>query len=157
MWAAPLWADQTWDRVVPGDAMYNPELDMAALVLPNGTFAVVIPDPDSPNALVGVGLPAEGYADTLTSVVTAGNGVTTRRDVSVPELIWRGNALDGAVTYLFPVTPAELELFKAGQTWRVEVKDTTLTFPLTGSRNAITAAEAAKAARAELLDQITNP
>ncbi|MEM8579208.1 MAG: hypothetical protein AAGF60_15270 [Pseudomonadota bacterium] len=146
---APL-AD-VWARVVPGDAMYNPELDMAALVRPDGSFAVVICDPDGPGALVGLGFIAEGYADRLTSTLRIGGGRVSTRDVAVPELIWRGNALDGAVTYLFPISPAEVEMFKAGQSWRVQVGDAALDFPLIGSRAAISAAEAAKAARAAIL------
>jgi len=128
--------------------MYNPELDMAALVRPDGSFAVLICHPDGPGALVGFGFIAERYSDTITSTVQISASRVSTRTVSVPELIWRGNALDGAVTYLFPISPAEVEMFKAGQGWTVQAGAARLDFVLTGSRAAITAAEAAKAARA---------
>lgn len=153
--AAPALAEERWRTVTPQDSMYNPELDMAALVRADGSFAVIIPDPDGPGAMAGFGLLAEGYSDSITSVLRIGSGRVSTREVALPELIWRGNALDGAVTYLFPISADEVELFKAGRTWRITLKNGPIEFPLTGSRVAITEAEAKKAARIRLLQSIT--
>lgn len=153
--AGSAFAEERWRAVTPQDSMYNPALDMAALVRADGSFAVIIPDPDGPGALAGFGLLAEGYSDSITSVLRIGSGRVSTRDVALPELIWEGNALDGAVTYFFPISADEVELFKAGRTWRIVLKDGAVEFPLTGSRVAITDAEAKKAARIRLLQSIT--
>ncbi|MEL7100693.1 MAG: hypothetical protein AAGM84_17845 [Pseudomonadota bacterium] len=152
--AAPALAEERWRAVTPQDAMYNPELDMAILVRGDGSFAVVIPNPGGPGAMAGFGIPAEGYENRITSILTIGSGRVSTRDVETPELIWQGNALDGAVTYLFPISEDEVELFKAGRTWRIVLGDKTVSFPLTGSRISIDAAEAKKAARIRLLQSI---
>lgn len=153
--AAPALAEERWRAVTPQDAMYNPELDMAVLIRKDGSFAVVIPNPGGPGAMVGFGIPAEGYKESITSILTVGRSRVSTRDIATPELIWQGNALDGAVTYLFPISEDEVELFKAGRTWRIVLDERTVEFPLTGSRIAITAAEERKAARVRLLQSIT--
>ncbi|MEO0937615.1 MAG: hypothetical protein AAFY38_05630 [Pseudomonadota bacterium] len=153
--AAPALAEERWRAVTPQDSMYNPELDMAALVRADGSFAVIIPDPDGPGAMAGFGILADGYSDSITSVLRIGSGRVSTREVALPELIWQGNALDGAVTYLFPISPDEVELFKAGRSWRIILGTRRVEFPLTGSRVAIDAAEARKAARIKLLQSIT--
>ena len=153
--AAPVLAEERWRAVTPQDTMYNPELDMAIMVRDDGSFAVIIPNPDGPGAMAGFGIVAEGYKDTITSVLEISRSRVSTRDVTLPELVWQGNAIDGAVTYLFPISADEVELFKAGRLWRLILDEETVDFPLTGSRVAIETAEARKAARIRMLQSIT--
>ncbi len=148
LFALPALAEEkalgVWHFFEPGDILYSEGLDAAGVVLEDSRFALMILQPDSDGALIGASVFANAHADSIKSVLEMTDGSLKTLVVSGDKLNKGGNPEEGAAIYSFFIVDGDVALFKAARSWRVETPEGTTTFPLKGSRRAITTAESAR-------------
>lgn len=151
LWAAASsaqdWQRDRWHHVTEDSPFWAEDrayLHGAAILQDNGQFALVVLGEAGDGALVSVNLPMSDIASDLTSTLVMPDGNILVRRAEDSQFIAERNPDGLSVTYSFGIAPADIEQFMAAQMWRVQAGDTLTTISLAGSRDAITAALAAR-------------
>lgn len=151
MSAAQDWERDRWHHVTETSPFWTEGrayLHGAAILQEDGRFALMVLGNEEDGALVSVNLPMSDIASDLTSTLVMPDGSILVRRAEDSQFIAERDADGQSVTYSFGIAPADIEQFMAAQMWRVQAGETLTTISLVGSRDAITAALAARAADA---------
>lgn len=141
------WEPDRWHRVTetsPFHADDRAELQAAAILQGDGRFAQMVLGEPGKGALVSVNLPMTEVATELTSTLVMPSGNILVRTVEQDQLVAVPEPDGESVTYSFGIAADDVEQFMAAQAWRVQAGDVLTTISLDGSRDAISAALAAR-------------
>ena len=147
-----------WHYIDPESVLHTDRVDGlqgAGVIQSDEIFAMLYLGLPDENGVVSVALPARANGDQLSSTLVSTNGQRFERILADEELdVVEINATTFA--YSFPITAADVDLFKAAQTWVLQVGEQTWPITLTGSRAAIEEAERKHAALFEQLSTTPN-
>ena len=151
VWAAAAgaqdWEPDRWHRVTESSPFHADDragLQAAGILQDDGRFAQMVLGDPGEGALVSVNLPMSEIAAELTSTLVMPSGNILVRTVAEDQLVAVPEADGQSVTYSFGIAADDVEQFMAALVWRVQAGDVLTTISLDGSRDAISAALAAR-------------
>jgi len=132
-----------WHYIDQDSVLFTERVDGlhgAGLIQSDKIFAMLYLGLPGENGVVSVALPMEEPTRSLSSVLVSTSGQRFERVLDAEEMdIMQING--ASIAYSFPISPDDIDLFKAAQTWTLQVGERAWSLTLTGSKKAIALAE----------------